>query len=149
MANRLVSNGEFAEIYCGRRIPEVGVVALGRVGCSRAERLAGTALLERRTANGWKLFTLGGEVSLEEAEAAPVSHVSYFEADAYARWAGKRLPSESEWEVAAEGQTVRGNLLDEGRLMPVPVSDEEPGALADVGRLLGVDGERLSRLSGF
>lgn len=54
----------------------------------------------------WVSYTLGGLRSVDPA--APVCHVSYFEADAFARWAGKHLPSESEWEVAA-----RHNLIDD------------------------------------
>ena len=66
-----------------------------------------------RQDGAWMQYSLAGPASLDAAE--PVCHVSFFEADAYARWCGRRLPTEAEWEVAAAGQPVAGNLAESGR----------------------------------
>jgi ergothioneine biosynthesis protein EgtB len=64
----------------------------------------------------WSQFTCSGLRPVEEYE--PVCHVSYYEADAFARWAGARLPTEFEWEVAAGRSPLEGNLLEAGKFHP-------------------------------
>ena len=69
-------------------------------------------------------FTLQGRRAIDPH--APVCHVSYFEADAFARWAGARLPTEVEWETMAAALPVRGNLQDSGAFHPRASSFETP-----------------------
>ncbi|MBW3624252.1 MAG: ergothioneine biosynthesis protein EgtB [Armatimonadetes bacterium] len=79
---------------------------------------------ERRDGE-WQIFTLSGMREIDDAE--PVCHVSYYEADAYARWSGARLPTESEWEIAARDTPVRGNFAEDGRFHPMPLGSVPEG----------------------
>jgi ergothioneine biosynthesis protein EgtB len=69
---------------------------------------------------GWRQFSLHGMQPVELA--APVHHVSFFEADAYARWSGARLPTEFEWEALAREAPLAGNFLDVHTLRPRPAA---------------------------
>ncbi len=83
----------------------------------------------RRDPAGWRRFTLRGALPIEPA--APVCHLSLFEADAYARWAGARLPTESEWEIAAARAPVDGTFVEDRALLPRP-STAAAGALTQM-----------------
>lgn len=117
LASRLVTCEEFAAFIAdgGYKRPELWLSA----GWDAVQREGWKAPLYWSELDGkWSIFTLRGVRTLDAMRPAPVSHVSYFEADAYARWAGYRLPTEFEWEAAVEGNPVDGNLLESGRLMP-------------------------------
>ena len=72
--------------------------------------------------SGWSIFTMSGWRLLEEASETPVCHLSFFEADAFARWSGGRLPTEFEWEYVAAQQPVEGNFLESGEMHPATAS---------------------------
>ena len=78
----------------------------------------------REDADGWTQFTLAGRRPIDHAE--PVTHLSHFEADAYARWAGARLPTEFEWEIAAEEVPVEGRFAESDRFHPGPATGSAP-----------------------
>ena len=113
LASRPVSNGEYQEFIRvgGYRQPELwlsdGWATMQREGWQRPLYWS-----EDMTAE----FTLSGMRDLDPA--APVCHVSYYEADAYARWADARLPTEAEWENFGAAQPLDGNLLDTGLFHP-------------------------------
>ena len=67
---------------------------------------------DRATRSGWSIFTLHGFQSLEGLSETPVCHLSFFEADAFARWSGCRLPTEFEWETAASTVTLIPRVKD-------------------------------------
>lgn len=105
LGDRLVTNGEWLEFITdgGYRSPLLWLAD----GWARAQDEGWRAPRYWEEQDGqWMSMTLEGFRPVERA--APVTHLSYFEADAYARWAGARLPTEFEWECAADGATVAG-----------------------------------------
>jgi ergothioneine biosynthesis protein EgtB len=112
IASRLVTNGEYRDFIedGGYTRPELWLDA-GYAEVAAEGRAH--PLYWARDEREWTQYSLAGQVPLAESE--PVCHVSFFEADAFARWSGRRLPTEAEWEIAAAGQPVEGNLAESGR----------------------------------
>jgi ergothioneine biosynthesis protein EgtB len=79
-----------------------------------------------RSDDEWQVFTLGGSRAVRSNE--PVCHISYYEADAFARWADARLPTEAEWEVVATELGCGGNFLDQDVLHPLPLRADNGSA---------------------
>lgn len=116
LATRLVTNGEYLDFIAddGYANPALWLAD----GWATLKRLGWTGpLYWERVDGAWQQFTLGGPRPLDPEQ--PLCHVSYYEAEAYATWAGKRLPTEAEWEIAATGLPVRGNLRDAGHFHPI------------------------------
>jgi ergothioneine biosynthesis protein EgtB len=122
LASRPVTNDEYLAFIGdgGYARPEFWLAD----GWATVKRLDWSCPLYWETADGaWQQYTLGGLRALNPHE--PVCHVSYFEAEAYAAWAGCRLPTESEWEVAASGLDVAGNFYEQGTLHPMAVPADD------------------------
>jgi ergothioneine biosynthesis protein EgtB len=117
LASRPVTNGEYIEFIedGGYTRPELWL-SLGWMTVNEQRWQAPLYWTKRDGA--WCHFTLSGFRPVDESE--PVTHVSYFEADAYANWAGGRLPTEFEWERAALECPVEGNFVETELFHPVP-----------------------------
>jgi ergothioneine biosynthesis protein EgtB len=86
-------------------------------------------------AGAWSQYTLSGLRRVDPAE--PVTHISYFEADAFAHWAGARLPTEAEWEVAAITVPIDGNFVESGRFHPQPLKLNAAAANGGLAQMFG------------
>jgi ergothioneine biosynthesis protein EgtB len=73
--------------------------------------------------NEWYVFKLTGFDKINPDE--PVTHISHYEADAFARWKGARLLTEFEWETVSEGVPVEGNFVEELNFNPVPAEEKD------------------------
>ncbi|PWU17506.1 MAG: ergothioneine biosynthesis protein EgtB [Verrucomicrobia bacterium] len=117
LGNQLVTNREFLAFIedKGYRRPELWL-SLGWTAVN--ERGWNAPLYWEQLDGTWWMMTLAGMRPVRWDE--PVCHLSYFEADAYARWAGARLPTEAEWEVAANNAPIEGQFAESGRFHPSP-----------------------------
>ncbi|MEO1268887.1 MAG: ergothioneine biosynthesis protein EgtB [Myxococcota bacterium] len=126
LSSRLVTNGEYLEFMRDGGYERFALWL--SEGWSIVQEQGWKAPLYWFERDGeWWSMTLGGPRPIDMRE--PVCHVSYFEADAYARWAEARLPTEAEWEVAAAQATSSGNFVEEGHYHPIPAVDAGGGGL--------------------
>jgi ergothioneine biosynthesis protein EgtB len=130
LGNRLVTNGEYLEFMRDNAYSRSEFwLSLAWMTVNEQSWRAPLYWIERD--GEWWHFTLSGLRKVDPDE--PVTHLSYFEADAYANWAGARLPTEFEWELAAAKIDIDGNFVETERFHPAPL-DEPPrdGQLAQM-----------------
>ncbi|MEX1032744.1 MAG: ergothioneine biosynthesis protein EgtB [Cellvibrionaceae bacterium] len=129
LAERPVSNREWLEFIAAGGYQQP-LLWLSDGWQARQDNDWQAPLYWRQVGGEWHQFGLDGLRPLNFA--APVCHVSYYEADAYARWAGKRLPSEQEWEHAVGAAPVEGNFLEAASWRPGPAIGK-----AEIGQAYG------------
>jgi len=125
MASRLATNAEFMEFIAdgGYTRPELWLSEGWQTVRQRGWK---APMYWERQEREWLHFTCEGMRPIEPNE--PVCHISYFEAEAFARWSGSRLPTEFEWEVAAANRDIRGNFLESGAWHPLPAPESQYSA---------------------
>ncbi|NBC27300.1 MAG: ergothioneine biosynthesis protein EgtB [Bacteroidetes bacterium] len=124
LADRLITNGEYINFMesGGYEDPKYW---LDEGYAQVVENEWDSPLYWQKNSGQWHQFTLNGLEPVDMNE--PVTHVNYYEADAYARWAGCRLPTEFEWELAAEPLEVDGSFVDARHFHPVGANPAKTG----------------------
>lgn len=126
LANRLVTNGEYLAFMEDRGYQQAQLwLSDGWALVQQEQR--NSPLYWVKQNDRWFEFTLAGLLPLDLS--APVVHVNYYEADAYAHWAGARLPHEFEWEYAAQDLQVEGNFAATGLFHPLTGVGQKTGGL--------------------
>jgi len=115
LASRLVTNGEYMEFINngGYSKPELWLSDGWNTVSSNNWN---APLYWIKNGNNWNQFTLGGLKKIDINQ--PVCHLSFYETEAFARWAGGRLPTEFEWEIASQEQKIEGNFVESGNFHP-------------------------------
>ena len=124
LADRLVTNGEWLAYMDGGGYRTAGHWLADGWATVNREGWQAPLYWEQRDGE-WLAMSLEGLHPVDRS--APVCHVSYYEADAFARWAGKRLPTEFEWEVAAQGLESGGDAAAGSALRPLPAGPDTGG----------------------
>jgi ergothioneine biosynthesis protein EgtB len=146
LASRPVSNGEYAQFIADGGYHDSALWLAD--GWSLSQQAGWQApLYWRGDGDGWAEMTLGGLRELDPH--APVCHLSHYEADAFAAWAGARLPSEDEWEVASQDVAPGGNFAESDHLQPVAAECEGCGAMQLFGDIWEWTGSAYRPYPGF
>ncbi len=129
LASRPVTNGEYLEFMeAGGYTRSEFWLSLGWTTVNE-QRWDAPLYWEKRDGRWWN-FTLSGFRLVNESE--PVTHISYFEADAFANWSGARLPTEFEWERVAADLPTNGNFVESERFHPAPAPESDEGKLTQM-----------------
>jgi ergothioneine biosynthesis protein EgtB len=121
IALRPVTNGEYADFIADGGYADPALWLSDGWNWLQQDAIDAPLYWQRREER-WHEFTLSGLREIDPA--APACHLSFYESAAFAKWAGARLPTEQEWEVAAAGRLVEGNFADDGWLHPVAATAE-------------------------